>query len=488
MAPETPKWIWRLALNVNAVEHLASLIIVNNHQFEEIDQTYLANKVLTIVQDEARELTVPVSFSALQTAQKLATNEVQVAQLLDLYTPVPSAVNRQFWSEYQANGPSAATDYFHHLSVASDYLKVADIARNIQFTEPSIYGELELTINLSKPEKTTAEIAAAKLAPKRDYPQCLLCFQNEGYLGGAGYPERSAHRLIRLTLNNHPWAMQFSPYEYFNEHVIVIDKQHEPMRINHDTFVNLFDFVDLFPHYFLGSNAGLPIIGGSMLAHEHYQGGKHVFPLERAQAAFTFATGESEVRAAVLNWPVTTIRLESTNRNKLVDYADKILQAWLQFDDQDLGIRARDAAVWHHSINPIVRKNGQKYTLYILLRDNNTSAVYPDGIFHVHPEYQHIKQENIGLIEAMGLAILPGRLRTELTEVTNYITGKKSAVKNIHQAWAEELKQAYTAEQDPDTFVQQQIGLVFTHILENTGVFKDISPHNEHLARFINSI
>ncbi|WP_252897980.1 hypothetical protein [Amylolactobacillus amylophilus] len=171
-----------------------------------------------------------------------------------------------------------------------------------------------------------------------------------------------------------------------------------------------------------------------------------------------------------------------------MDYADKILQAWLQFDDQDLGIGARDAAVWHHSINPIVRKNGQKYTLYILLRDNNTSAVYPDGIFHVHPEYQHIKQENIGLIEAMGLAILPGRLRTELTEVTNYITGKKSAVKNIHQAWAEELKQAYTAEQDPDTFVQQQIGLVFTHILENTGVFKDISPHNEHLARFINSI
>ena len=475
-------------MNVNAVEHLAQLIIENNHIFAETDKQYIENKILAVVGDKAREIAVPASFSALETAKIITDEQTKISQLLDLYTPLPSAVNREFWHLHQTAGPASATDYFHELSIASDYLKVADIAKNIKFTENSKYGQLEITINLSKPEKTTAQITAAKSAPQRDYPECLLCFANEGYLGGNGYPERSSHRLIRLTLNSRPWALQFSPYEYFTEHVIVIDEKHEPMKIDHDTFINLLDFVDQFPNYFIGSNADLPIIGGSMLAHEHYQGGKHIFPLERAKPAFSFSTGNSAVHASFLNWPVTTIKLESTNRAQLLNYADKIHTAWLSFDDPEIAIKASDGVVLNHSLNPIVRKTGDTYVLYLLLRDNNTSRTYPDGIFHVHPEYQHIKQENIGLIEAMGLAILPGRLKNELKEVEKYILNQPNSIAPSHKEWADTIKQKFSTNDDVSSFVKRELGTVFAHILENTGVFKDISAENEHIQRFINSI
>lgn len=450
---------------------LTHQIINQNPDFHEQDFIYLQNQIINFVGLEVEEMTGTADLTAKEAIQQMTADPATQQQLFNLLTPSPTTINEQFWQDY-AVSPQTATDHYHQLMINNDYLQLAQIKKNIKFQVPVSYGNLEITINLSKPEKTLAEIAAAKKAPTRTYPKCQLCFENEGYFGGHGYPYRLTHRIIRLQLHGHEFGMQYSPYEYFNEHTIVMLREHKPMQITRETFENLLDFVDLFPDYFIGSNASIPIVGGSMLSHDHYQGGKYLFAIDYANELFSFNTKNPAVTGEVLNWPVSAIKLSATDRGELVVVADRIYQSWQKYSNPALQIQAVDAAgVSHHSINPIVRKYGDTYEMIILLRDNNTSTEYPDGIFHVHPEFQHIKQENIGLIEAMGLAILPGRLQRELAEVGKYVQDLPHELAPIHQAWADELKTRYHGG-DIEQFLHQEIGQVFKHILENVGVFK----------------
>ena len=471
MAYNPSQWIWCIVLaKINAINFLTDKIIQNNSSYEPRDQYYIKNKLLALVGDSLVSFEIEDSLSTKDCTKDLTSDPLVQSQIFDLLTPIPSEFNRKFWNLYSTDSVKA-TDYFHQLSIDNDYLQIDQIAKNIKFSSMTDYGELEITINMSKPEKTTKDIIANAAASKsRTYPLCQLCFENEGYLGGTNYPLRSQHRLLRLNLNHSEWGMQYSPYEYFNEHIIVISKEHRPMHISSATFTNLLDFVDLFPQYFLGSNAGIPIVGGSMLGHEHYQGGEHLFPVEKANDLYGFETAFDDVTASVINWPVSTIRLISKNREHLEELANQINDAWNQYDNEKLQIKAESDGIKHHSINPIARKKGSEYTLLIMLRDNNTSVTYPDGIFHVHPEYQHIKQENIGLIEAMGLAILPPRLKIELAEVKKYIMEEPNSIASIHLDWANSLKESYT-NQNMDEFIDQNLGQVFAEILENTGVF-----------------
>jgi galactose-1-phosphate uridylyltransferase, family 2 len=407
---------------------------------------------------------------------------------MDFITPLPSKVNQKFWNLYQVS-PETATNYFYQLSQKNDYIKTKAIAKNISYDVKTNYGNLEITINLSKPEKDPKAIAAAGRQVQTGYPKCQLCMENEGYLGRLGYPARSNHRIIRFTLGGQTWGFQYSPYAYFNEHAIFLNQIHQPMIINQHTFNNLLEITRLFPQYFVGSNADLPIVGGSMLSHDHYQGGRHVFPMMKAPIEREIEMPIDGVKAGIVKWPLSTIRLTSQNPEELVKAATLIHENWMNYSDETVDVRAYTNETRHHTVTPIAYRQDNDYILDIVLRDNQTSAKYPDGIFHPHQDVQHIKKENIGLIEVMGRAILPARLKTELKEVERYLLKQPNKMAEYHKTWADELQTKYNFTDDNvSEIVDKEAGLVFKRVLEDAGVFKWNDQGQAAFDKFIGSL
>ena len=363
------------------------------------------------------------------------------------------------------------------------------IAKNVFFNVDSPYGALDITINLSKPEKDPKEIARLKTAPPNKYPACLLCIENEGYAGTIKLPDRANHRTISLHINDRNWRLQYSPYLYYNEHCILLSETHEPMQLTKDSFYNLLGFVEQFPHYFIGSNADLPIVGGSILSHEHYQGGCYTFPIHNATTLFEFKMKAfPHVTCKLLNWPLSTIELSSPDLEAVAEATDFIYQKWMTYSDQEVGILASTEDIRHNTITPIAEKRDNEYVLKVVLRNNRTSPEHPLGIFHPHEDVQHIKKENIGLIEVMGLAILPGRLLGELETIKSYIKGEPVEVAAYHLPWAEELKKVYSPNEDLDAFLQAALGKKFTRVLEDAGVFKMTSEGLTHFKQFVENL
>ena len=485
------------------VERFVTKVIAES-AFEELDRIYLTNRVLALVGDGALEVEtdqnnlIDLKDQLVEEAVRLETiedslaaREILGAELMDLVTPCPSRVNRDFWTTY-AQSPEQAIADFYQLSQKNDYIKLKAIAKNIAYRVPSDYGELEITINLSKPEKDPKEIAAAKLVKSSNYPQCQLCMENEGYHGRVNHPARSNHRIIRFDISGQEWGFQYSPYAYFNEHCIFLDSQHRPMAIGRQSFERLLAIVEQFPGYFAGSNADLPIVGGSILTHDHYQGGRHVFPMEVApiQKSFTFEGFES-VKAGIVQWPMSVIRLTSDSKDDLTNLAEKILLAWRQYSDPSVQILAESNGTPHHTITPIARKRDGQFELDLVLRDNQTSPEHPDGIYHPHKDVQHIKKENIGLIEVMGLAILPPRLKEEVEQVVAYLVGEDVLVADYHQEWADELKESnpdLTDKAQALEIVQESVGKIFARVLEDAGVYKQTEEGQAAFMRFVEQV
>lgn len=472
----------------------------------DMDRLYLQNRVLGMIGEDAlgavevkptERTSVELLDELVARAKEngvigetLAEREILEAQLMDLMTPPPSVVNALFAQHYSKD-PQEATDYFFELCKTNDYIKTRAIAKNIVFPAETEYGTLEITINLSKPEKDPKEIAAQRNSVSVDYPKCMLCMENEGYKGRMNYPARTNHRIIRMNLDGEAWGFQYSPYAYYNEHCIVLANEHRPMKINRQTFERLVKVIEVLPHYFVGSNADLPIVGGSILSHDHYQGGRHTFAMAKAAVERSFdLLGFTEVQAGIVKWPMSVIRLQSADTTQLVAASEYILEQWREYSDPSVQVNAYSAdGTPHHTITPIARKNGDVYEMDLVLRDNNVSAEYPEGIFHPHPEVQHIKKENIGLIEVMGLAVLPPRLATELTEVERYLLAEDNQIAAYHVEWADELKARYefTAE-NVEAIVQKEVGLVFAKVLEHAGVFKRDDEGQAAFARFIQTL
>ena len=485
------------------VEKFVTKVIAES-SFEELDRIYLTNRVLALVGDGVLEVEsdqdnlIELKDQIVEEAVLLGTiedsqaaREILGADLMDLVTPCPSQVNRDFWDTY-AQSPEQAIADFYQLSQKNDYIKLKAIAKNIAYRVPSDYGELEITINLSKPEKDPKEIAAAKLVKSSNYPQCQLCMENEGYHGRVNHPARSNHRIIRFDISGQEWGFQYSPYAYFNEHCIFLDSKHRPMAISRQSFERLLAIVEQFPGYFAGSNADLPIVGGSILTHDHYQGGRHVFPMEVApiQKNFTFAGFES-VKAGIVQWPMSVIRLASDSKEDLTELADKILLAWRQYSDPSVQVLAESDGTPHHTITPIARKRDGQFELDLVLRDNQTSPEHPDGIYHPHKDVQHIKKENIGLIEVMGLAILPPRLKEEVEQVASYLVGEADAVADYHQEWADQLRAHHPDLTDKEKaleIVKDSVGAIFARVLEDAGVYKQTEQGQAAFMRFVEQV
>lgn len=462
--------------------------VIANSDYTEMDTIYLANRILALVgeanaQQETQETTliklkdqlVELAVDNGRCADIQEEKNCLGAELMNFITPIPSQVNGRFWKTYQENPEQAIAD-FYDLSKKNDYIKVEAIAKNLAFSTPSKYGDMQITINLSKPEKDPKAIAAAKLVVSSDYPKCQLCMENEGYQGRINHPDRANHRIIRMDLGEEKWGFQYSPYAYFNEHCIFLNTQHVPMVINEDTFSQLLDIVDIFPGYFAGSNSDLPIVGGSILTHNHYQGGRHTFPMEKAELShrFTFK-GFEEVDAGIVNWPMSVIRLTSDDKDKVIKLAEKIRLAWRDYSDKSADILAYTDDTPHHTVTPIARKKEGRFQLDIVLRDNHTSEEHPDGVYHPHKDVQHIKKENIGLIEVMGLAILPPRLKEELLEVEKYVLGEYNEIADYHKDWADKIKASnpHVTAEKVSSIVQKAVGATFTRVLEDAGVYKN---------------
>ena len=485
------------------VEKFVTKVIAES-SFEELDRIYLTNRVLALVGDGVLEVEtdqddlIELKDQLVEEAVRLETiedsqaaREILGADLMDLVTPCPSQVNRDFWNTY-AQSPEQAIADFYQLSQKNDYIKLKAIAKNIAYRVPSDYGELEITINLSKPEKDPKEIAAAKLVKSSNYPQCQLCMENEGYHGRVNHPARSNHRIIRFDISGQEWGFQYSPYAYFNEHCIFLDSKHRPMAISRLSFERLLAIVEQFPGYFAGSNADLPIVGGSILTHDHYQGGRHVFPMEVApiQKNFTFE-GFETVKAGIVQWPMSVIRLTSDSKEDLTELADKILLAWRQYSDSSVQVLAESNGTPHHTITPIARKRDGRFELDLVLRDNQTSPEHPDGIYHPHKDVQHIKKENIGLIEVMGLAILPPRLKEEVEQVASYLVGEADAVADYHQEWADQLRAHHPDLTDKEKaleIVKDSVGTIFARVLEDAGVYKQTEQGQAAFMRFVEQV
>lgn len=472
----------------------------------EMDRLYLENRVIAMIGEDSLEKAEirRVSNSAVELVDQLliqaeknkvitslqAEKEFLEAQLMDLMTPPPSVVNAYF-AQYYSKDPIQATDYFYKLSKENDYIKTREIAQNIIFPAETEYGELEITINLSKPEKDPKQIVAERQAVKVDYPECMLCMENEGYKGRLNYPARANHRIIRMNLDGESWGFQYSPYAYYDEHCIILSEEHRPMKITKATFQRLLKITEVLPHYFVGSNADLPIVGGSILSHDHYQGGRHTFPMATAEVERTFQLNDfSNIKAGIVKWPLSVIRLQGENQNDLIEASTMILEKWQSYSDESLQIVAHtEDGIPHHTITPIARRKENLFEIDLVLRDNNVSEEFPDGIFHPHPDVQHIKKENIGLIEVMGLAVLPPRLETELKEVENYLLEKENNIADYHIVWADQLKADNQITRENVTqVVQKAVGAVFARVLEDAGVFKRDVEGQEGFMRFIKTL
>ncbi len=423
----------------------------------------------------------------------ITARDIFDTRIMGALTPMPREVIRCFREKY-AVSPQEATDWYYTFSCDTDYIRRYRIAKDLRWTYESEYGDLDITINLSKPEKDPKAIAAAKNAPQSGYPKCQLCKENEGYAGRLNHPARANHRIIPITIAGSEWYLQYSPYVYYNEHCIVFNGQHVPMKIDQAAFDKLLDFVTAFPHYFVGSNADLPIVGGSILSHEHFQGGHYTFAMEKApvETPVCFA-GFEDVQAGLVKWPMSVIRLDGEDPKRLSQLAEKILNAWRSYSDEKCGIVAFSGGEPHNTITPIARRRGSLYELDLVLRCNITTEEHPLGVFHPHADKHHIKKENIGLIEVMGLAVLPSRLKGELTDLAEKIVSgadlRGDPIQSKHADWVEELKKRYIfTEENAMATLMQETGRVFTQVLEDAGVYKRTPEGKDAFLRFVEAV
>ena len=472
---------------------------------EECERAYVTNLVLDVMQED--EYTDPdcdlsniVLEDVLAVAKGLIEDSVVYRDLFDTrlmncLCPRPATVQKTFWEKYEKS-PQDATDYFFNLSRNSDYIRTYRVKKDKKWTVDTDYGTLDITINLSKPEKDPKAIAAAKNAKQSSYPKCLLCMENEGYAGRVNHPARENHRIIPITINDCKWGFQYSPYVYYNEHCIVFNGQHVPMKVEKATFIKLFDFIKLFPHYFLGSNADLPIVGGSILSHDHFQGGHYTFAMEKAPIIEEFTVkGYEDVKAGIVKWPLSVIRLQCKDEKRIIELADHILQTWRGYTDEDAFVYAETDGEPHNTITPIARRRGDLFELDLALRNNITTEEHPLGVYHPHEKLHHIKKENIGLIEVMGLAVLPARLKGELEELADAIVKGEDIRANEtlekHADWVDEFMAEYKAAgktvdaSNVEEVLQQEVGKVFCKVLEDAGVFKCTEEGLAEFRRFI---
>ncbi len=462
------------------------LEIFGEDNYEDVD-TDLSNidleQVLKALLDEA------VNRGIIE--DSIVYRDLLDTKMMNCLTPRPAQVQKEFQEKYDIS-PETATDYYYNLSQDSDYIRRYRVKKDLKWTVDSPYGVIDITVNLSKPEKDPKAIAAAKNAKASSYPKCQLCVENEGYAGRVNHPARENHRIMPITINDSKWGFQYSPYVYYNEHCIVFNGQHVPMKIDRAAFTKLFDFVKQFPHYFLGSNADLPIVGGSILSHDHFQGGNYTFAMAKAPIEKEVTIpGYEDVEAGIVKWPLSVLRIRHKDEQRLIDLADHVLQNWRGYTDEAAFIFAETDGEPHNTITPIARKVGDTYELDLALRNNITTKEHPLGVYHPHAQYHHIKKENIGLIEVMGLAVLPARLKTELETLADYILAGKDLRSNDstagHADWVEEFLPKYkniTADNVMD-ILKEEVGIVFTHVLEDAGVYKCTPEGRDAFLRFI---
>ena len=472
---------------------------------EPCDQTYITNQLLMTMgldsyeYEEAPALELEDILAGLlddAVARGVCDDNITARDLFDtrlmgVLTPLPREVRAKFAALYAAD-PQKATDWYYTLSQDTDYIRRYRIKKDLRWKTKTDYGDLDITINLSKPEKDPKAIAAAKSAPQSGYPKCQLCPENEGYAGRMNHPARENHRIVPITVAGANWFLQYSPYVYYNEHCIVFNASHTPMVIDKSAFAKLLDFVTLFPHYFVGSNADLPIVGGSILSHEHFQGGHYAFPMELSpvEKELTFQ-GFEDVKAGIVKWPMSVIRLDGPDKDRLVELADKILTAWRGYTDEAAFIFAETDGVPHSTITPIARRRGSDYELDLVLRNNITTEEHPLGVYHPHAELHHIKKENIGLIEVMGLAVLPARLKGELAALEEAILAGSPLDGDLekHAPWVEELKTRYTFTAENTTAIlREEVGQVFAKVLEHAGVYARTPEGQAAFQRFVDYV
>lgn len=479
---------------------------INKQLIEREDEVYVRNQILSFL--HLNSFTQKESLSALREIpdileeilhyacqEQLIENtlderEILSSAIMNCFLSKPSTINHTFYQKYKEN-PVEATDYFYKLSKDSNYIQTKQISKNSSYKVDTEYGEIDITINLSKPEKDPKQIAKEKAAPSLDvnYPRCLLCQENEGYKGRTGHPARANHRMIRVNLLEEQWLLQYSPYVYYNEHCILLSSVHRDMKINKDTFSKLLMFVEKFPHYFIGSNADLPIVGGSILTHDHYQGGRYEFAMTKATDDFLFKIDNfPNVDCSILHWPMSVIRLKSKNAEEIVNLSDHILQTWKKYSDRTVDIIASSNGEEHNTVTPIARKKNGIYELDLVLRNNRTDDDYPMGIFHPHHDVHHIKKENIGLIEVMGLAVLPARLKEELIQIENFLLGRSHQIADYHKEWAQELKTNYKSQLNISNIkdlLEREVGKKFLRCLEDAGVFKRNKVGQQAFRKFL---
>lgn len=477
--------------------------------FEKRDEIYITNRLLEalgldsfVCDDKFENVDLEQTLcelldyaeSAGLIGEGITERDLFDTKLMGIMVPRPSEVTKTFYEKYEQS-PEAATDYFYNLSCDSDYIRRYRIARDVKWVTSTEYGDLDITINLSKPEKDPKAIAAAKSAPQSGYPKCLLCKECEGYAGRINFPARQNHRVIPITINNSEWCFQYSPYVYYNEHCIVFNSKHTPMAINRDTFVKLLDFVKLFPHYFVGSNADLPIVGGSILSHDHFQGGRYDFAMAKAPIEYPLEFKDFEdVECGIVKWPMSVIRTRSRDTSRLIELADKILKVWRGYTDESAFIFAETDGEPHNTITPIARKNGEFFELDLVLRNNITTKEHPLGVFHPHAELHHIKKENIGLIEVMGLAVLPARLKEEMALLKQAMLNGEDIRRDEriskHADWAEEIVEKHKDinSENIDKIIKDEIGLVFARVLSDAGVFKRTPEGIKAFKRFAGKV
>ena len=475
---------------------------------EPCDINFITNQLLQALGLDSFEPAAPVSLPLEEILKRLLDDAVRRGicgeditsrdlldtKLMGILTPPPREVRKKFAEAYRES-PETATDWYYKFSQDTNYIRRDRIAKDVKWVTSTAYGDLDITINLSKPEKDPKAIAAAKNAPQSGYPKCQLCVENEGYAGRMNHPARENHRVIPITINQSDWCLQYSPYVYYNEHCIVFNREHTPMRIDNATFRKLLDFVKQFPHYFVGSNADLPIVGGSILSHDHFQGGRYTFAMEKAPVEREWVfPGFEDVKAGIVHWPMSCIRLSCPDDNRLVELAGRILAAWRDYSDPDSFIFAETDGQKHNTITPIARKRGENYELDLVLRNNITTDEHPMGVYHPHANLHHIKKENIGLIEVMGLAVLPSRLKTEMAELEEALVNQTPVSQysqNItkHAQWAQELQKKYVfTHENAAEILRKEIGMVFARVLEDAGVYKLNESGREGFVRFLASI
>ena len=475
---------------------------------QEADRRVLTNRLLDILRlddytpsrEPLMEELEPILSGILDFAcerglceDNVTARDLYDTRLMGALTPLPHEVIAEFDRRY-AVSPREATDWYYRFSGDTDYIRRYRVARDIRWIYPSKYGDMDITINLSKPEKDPRAIAAAKNAPQSGYPKCQLCPENEGYAGRLNHPARENHRIIPLTIGGEKWFLQYSPYVYYNEHCIVFNARHTPMAINRAAFGKLLEFVTVFPHYFVGSNADLPIVGGSILSHEHFQGGHYCFAMEKAPVEREISfRGFEDVRAGIVKWPMSVIRLNGDDPERVADLADRILQCWQGYSDEAAGILAESDGEKHNTITPIARRREGRYELDLVLRCNITTAEHPLGVFHPHADKHHIKKENIGLIEVLGLAILPSRLKQELYDLAQALTDGRDIsadpVLGKHTDWCAELRKKYTFTADNAMeILRSETGRVFTAVLEDAGVYKCTAQGRAAFLKFVERV